>query len=461
VETVEARLLLSAGVVPPRAALATAQLRAVVAGTVLLRQAPWSPYVTAVERGPAGTTVTFQLPNQAPIVEVLGEPVEVVVSIPVGIGRTALTITASNAAGQAVSTVRQVARVPIPQSPRVAASFVGLSYQPYVKQWTAQKTVPAFNSYGSGNASVANQLALIAPFYNKVATYSAGYAGYYPVTQPYNKLDSNWQVASAAAQLNKAQGKSVMTVAQGIYQQTNPDGTINSAKMNAEISDAFQIVSNANSIHPKTVNRLIFTNEYATSASTTAAVDAMVNANKAKAHAMGLQVGVRSQTFGQLTNPSSPYLAQMRQLVKDCDFIMLNLYPSADSVKQGVAAALKNVTDEFQRIKAAALKVNPSIVVLMGETGWPSQGIAFNDLSGKTSTVANEKAYLAAFTQWANANKVESYPFEAIDEPWKSNQNQTSGDPWQGPNGAEGHYGIWTYSTSNDTGKFTPKWPQA
>jgi exo-beta-1,3-glucanase (GH17 family) len=106
------------------------------------------------------------------------------------------------------------------------------------------------------------------------------------------------------------------------------------------------------------------------------------------------------------------------------------------------------------------LKLNPNVQVLMGETGWPSQGISFNDLTGKTNTVANEKAYLAAFTTWANTNKVESYPFEAIDEPWKSNQNQplNAPEPWKGPNGAEGHYGVWTYNASNDSGKFVAKW---
>lgn len=436
-----------------------AALRSLVVRTSVQRPSTWSPDITLIERAVPGTLLSVSVGGQAPVKVVANAAGLAAIPASLGVGRTVVAVTATNGANQSRVSHALIVRSALPNLLRAAAPFVGMSFQPYVKQWTSTKQLAAFNSYGSGNASVKNQLALIAPFYNKVATYSAGYAGYYPLNQPFNKLDSNWQVASAAAQLNAEKKTIVMSVSQGIYQQTNPDNSINTDRMNAEINDAFAIVADANKTYAKTVTRLIFTNEYVTNAATTTAVDGLIVANKAKAKSMGLQVGVRSQTFGQLTDPTSPYLSQMQKLVKDCDFIMLNLYPSKQSVQQGIAASVKNVTDEYQRIKAAALKVNPNLQVLMGETGWPSQGISFNDLSGKSSTVANEKAYMAAFAQWANTNKVESYPFEAIDEPWKSNQKQApnTGNPWQGPNGAEGHFGLWTYNSPNDTGKFIPK----
>jgi hypothetical protein len=43
--------------------------------------------------------------------------------------------------------------------------------------------------------------------------------------------------------------------------------------------------------------------------------------------------------------------------------------------------------------------------------------------------------------------------FEAIDEPWKSNQNAQD-PPWQGSNGAEGHYGFWYF---DDHGQYMQK----
>ena len=52
----------------------------------------------------------------------------------------------------------------------------------------------------------------------------------------------------------------------------------------------------------------------------------------------------------------------------------------------------------------------------------------------------------------------EGAAFEAIDEPWKSNQNNTNPSDPQGFMGAEGHYGVWSYTTNNDSGSFVAKW---
>jgi hypothetical protein len=59
--------------------------------------------------------------------------------------------------------------------------------------------------------------------------------------------------------------------------------------------------------------------------------------------------------------------------------------------------------------------------------------------------------------------KVPGYYFEAFDEPWKSNKNVAPndpiGDPWTRSNGAEGHFGLYTYNSNTDTGKIVPKFP--
>jgi len=47
--------------------------------------------------------------------------------------------------------------------------------------------------------------------------------------------------------------------------------------------------------------------------------------------------------------------------------------------------------------------------------------------------------------------------FEAIDEPWKSNQNNSDTTNPQGIDGAEGHYGLWTYNSSGTDGQFVTK----
>jgi exo-beta-1,3-glucanase (GH17 family) len=347
----------------------------------------------------------------------------------------------------------------VPAKLGAASSYVGAAYGPYVGQWITDngpKHPPYYNSYGSGNWSVQNQINLLATHFSTLATYTAGYGPYYKPTTPWNKVDSAWMVAGTAASYNRAQGRPALTVSQGIYQQVD-NKNLNNPLMTAEIKGALQIAKAANATYAGTVKRLVFTNEYVDDAKTTTQVDQLIQQYRDDAHGMHVTIGVRGNTFGELINPKPIYLKEMQQLVKDCDFIMLNLYPAKEA--DGVAAGAKQVEDQYVKIRAAALKVNPKIEVLIGETGWPTQGISFNDLTGKYNTVANAKAYDAAIEKWANDTKTQTHIFAGIDEPWKSNLNQVGGNPWTGPNGAEGHYGLWYYNTNDESGKFIAKWP--
>ena len=134
---------------------------------------------------------------------------------------------------------------------------------------------------------------------------------------------------------------------------------------------------------------------------------------------------------------------------------MLNLYPTNEATETPQQAAA-DVETQYNAILAAARALNPNIDVLIGETGWSSQGVSFNG-QPSDNTVANEQAYFAAIQTWANQNHVETNWFEAIDEPWKSNQNNLDPSNPQGYQGAEGHYGLWTYSSNGPDGAFTEK----
>lgn len=400
-----------------------------------------------------GTNVVVQYPGSTHLSGSVDDSGIATFHLFVDPGQTQFRMTSSDRFGQSVTSTHSIVRAS-------TTDYLGVGFEPYVKLWISGSNpaaTPPWNSYESGNASVANQVNLVAPHFAFLSTYSTGYAGYYPSGTPWNKVDSNWMVASEAANYNKANNGLKVTVNQGVYQQTDAAGNLAPDRMGIEVSNAFSIAADANATYSGTVKRLIFTNEYVTNASTTSAVNQLITANKAAAHAKGMEVGVRSQTFGQLTNPNSPYLAEMQALVKNVDFIMLNIYPS-DATK-GIETAISELNAQFTAIKNAAKALNPNIEVLIGETGWPSQGLSFNDTTGASSTVANEKAYFEAVKAWANQNQVETSIFEAIDEPWKSNQNPGPDTPvWQGPNGAEGHFGIWTYSTSDNGGTFVPKW---
>lgn len=323
------------------------------------------------------------------------------------------------------------------------SQFLGVAFQPYVGRWTGtpqNATTPLWNSYSQQD--IVKMLEVIASQFTKISTYSMGYAGYYSPTTPWNQVDSNCRVAGAAAELNKLRGQVVIEVAQGIYQQSD------AALQQAEIEAAFSAASAANAVFPNTVTSFVFTNEYVVDAQTTNAVNAMIVANKQNAHNLNIKVGVRSHTFGNIANPSSPFYNELKTLIQNCDFIQCNLYPGPNTPtpQDGV----NGVSQAFNTIKSAVAPINPQCEVMIGETGWPSQGVSFNNTD---NNVNNLLAYFEAIDKWASQQGVITYLFEAIDEPWKSNQNKQD-PPWQGPNGAEGHYGLWYL---DDSGGYTQK----
>ncbi len=323
------------------------------------------------------------------------------------------------------------------------SQFLGVAFQPYVGSWTGtppNATTRQWNSYSQQD--IADMLEVIASQFSKISSYGMGYSGSYSPTTPWDQVDSNCHVAGAAAQINQLRNQVAIEVAQGIYQQPNPE------LQQAEIQAAFSAASAANAVFANTVTSLVFTNEYVVDAQTANAVNDMIVANKDNAHNLNIKVGVRSQTFGNIADPGSPFYNELKTLIQNCDFIQCNLYPGSNAAtpQDGV----NGVSEAFNRIKSAVAEINPQCEVMIGETGWPSQGVSFNNTD---NNVNNLLAYVEAIDKWASEQSVITYLFEAIDEPWKSNQNAQD-PPSQGQNGAEGHYGLWYL---NDSGGYTHK----
>ena len=272
-------------------------------------------------------------------------------------GENDLKVVATDTFGQRANATAIATRAAI-------TNYLEAAFQPYVGQWTGtppHASVPLFNSYGTGNDSVANQISLVATQFSSIATYSAGYSSYYSPTTPYNQVDSNWMVGGAAAAYNQSKGALKMTVSQGIFQQLQPySEQFNLPLMDAEANGAISIAKAANATYAGTVTRLVFTNEFVTDTTTTNEVDDLITQPQGatpsyaqQAHTLGLQVGVRSNAFGQLLNPVTPYVAALQNLVKNVDFIMLNLYPT-NEVTETPAQGAADVESQYENIQKAA-----------------------------------------------------------------------------------------------------------
>jgi len=106
----------------------------------------------------------------------------------------------------------------------------------------------------------------------------------------------------------------VLSISQGIHQQNTDD------LQKRETENAFSAVAVANSIFHGTVHILIFTNEFVTDDSNGQRMLRMIRDNKRRANEMGVRVGTRSHTCGEILGGHNQGI--IIDIVKESDFTM-------------------------------------------------------------------------------------------------------------------------------------------
>ncbi len=384
-------------------------------------------------------------------------------------------------------------------TPARAENYCGFSYGPFVGQWYNNPhynpsdplsqflTAPWGGSYDAGSWSISNQLNLIAQHATRINTYGAGVFGWNGAPAP-NYYDTAL-IAPTVAARNAASPTSRITMYQGIFQQLEngrigtggPTSFTPNSVMAAETDKALALADSANTTSANTCVGLVFTNEFVHDETSTSDVRGLINWYKTQNPTANLPIAVRNESWGQVMN-SGPYPDQLKALILEINIVMLNIYPSPDSVRASIAAgnaqaAVDNVTGTFNAWTTFIHNnVSGSVRFVISETGWPVAGVWFEDGSGTVSgnpTLA--KDFYDRIKTWANANQTEVYYFEAFSEPWKSNKNWTPqngpfpippfpyGPPpvYQRTDGAEGNYGLWSYSSSSAGGTFNPNFQLA
>jgi len=242
----------------------------------------------------------------------------------------------------------------------------------------------------------------------------------------WDKVDSNCLIARAAAQINRDRGSVVLSISLGIFQQEND------ALQKREIDNAFTAAKEANSIFRGTVYNMIFTNEFVTNSANGPKVLKMIQDNKRRAKEMQIRVGTRIHTCGEIWG--GPNQGIIKQIVRESDFIMCNLYPAPNSADP--RGAIKGISDAYYSARDGFRRENPHIEVMIGETGWSSQGKNFYN-PPQHNNLENLRKFWEAMKEWSQKNQVKVQMFEAFDEPWKT------GDP------GEKTFGWWKRADDN------------
>ncbi|KAJ6644297.1 hypothetical protein Bhyg_09264 [Pseudolycoriella hygida] len=290
-------------------------------------------------------------------------------------------------------------------------NYFGVAFSPYVRSDNA-----AWSSYTVEDLK--KMLRILLTKHNAVATYSMGVDGW-TLSKPWDQANSNCIIARAASQINKERQSVVLSVAQGIFQSDNP------AIQAAEINNAFLAAQEANQIWRGTVWGLVFTNEYVNQQNGQKVLD-MIRSNKNRANSMGLRVGTRIQICGEIWNgPNQQILIQIAQA---SDYIMCNLYPAHNS--DNADRAVKGISDAYYSARDGFWRHNPKLEVMIGETGWASEGQTFFN-PPRLNTIQNLNNFWNAMRNWASSNRVKVYMFEGFDEPFKGPSGEKSFGWWK------------------------------
>ncbi len=121
---------------------------------------------------------------------------------------------------------------------------------------------------------------------------------------------------------------------------------------------------------------------------------------------------------------------ESRRLAAEIDFIMMHAHPMWNGVQ--LEAAVPWLQDQLTAVKA----LHPDRGIVIAETGWATtvhdEGEQAELIKGKPGE-AEQAAFRAALREWAEAERVSVFYFEAFDENWKGGAH---------PAEVEKHWGL-------------------
>jgi exo-beta-1,3-glucanase (GH17 family)/cellulose synthase/poly-beta-1,6-N-acetylglucosamine synthase-like glycosyltransferase len=120
------------------------------------------------------------------------------------------------------------------------------------------------------------------------------------------------------------------------------------------------------------------------------------------------------------------------ELARSVDFITVHLLPYWEGVPENYA-----LTDAMNRLTALH-KAFPDKRIVIGEIGWPSDGI---DIGAARASTVNQARFMRDFFNLAQKDHIQYFVMEAFDQPWKTS--------FEGR--AAGYWGMFTMDRA-------PKW---
>ncbi|GAB6141335.1 hypothetical protein JCM14076_20640 [Methylosoma difficile] len=122
----------------------------------------------------------------------------------------------------------------------------------------------------------------------------------------------------------------------------------------------------------------------------------------------------------------SMYL-QHPELINEVDFITIHILPYWEDEPISVEQAPAHIERIYKQVREYVDTIAPGKPILIGESGWPSQG---RQRGGSVPGVVNEATFVRNLLQVANKNGFDVNIVEAINQSWKSALEGVVGANW-------------------------------
>lgn len=111
------------------------------------------------------------------------------------------------------------------------------------------------------------------------------------------------------------------------------------------------------------------------------------------------------------------------EVAASVDYITIHVLPYWEDQPVSSRDAVQHVADVYAQVQRAF----PGRRIMIGETGWPSQG---SSRQGAHASLVDEARYLRGFLRFAATANMPYNVFDAYDQPWQRAQEGTVGGYW-------------------------------
>jgi len=115
------------------------------------------------------------------------------------------------------------------------------------------------------------------------------------------------------------------------------------------------------------------------------------------------------------------------ELIKEVDFITIHILPYWEDEPISVDDAPAHIERIYKHVQREADAIAPHKPILIGESGWPSEG---KQRGWAVPSVVNEAKFIRGLIKVANANGFDYNIVEAINQSWKSELEGVVGANW-------------------------------